>query len=112
MILVTYGMEYFTMETDCQAYILAKERTLGRVLCGGQFLDELHNYFKMLPSFLMQWPEEAMNNFEFDVQLFQDLASSKLFPTLKSQNDCSKKVSKKLLSFVPQCIVIEWNIFP
>ena len=25
--LFTCGMEYFTMEADCQAYILAKERT-------------------------------------------------------------------------------------
>ena len=27
MILATYGMKYITMEADCQAYILAKERT-------------------------------------------------------------------------------------
>ena len=27
MILVTYGMRYITMEADCQAYVLAKERT-------------------------------------------------------------------------------------
>ena len=27
VILVTYGMRYITMEADCQAYILAKERT-------------------------------------------------------------------------------------
>ena len=27
VILATYGMKYITMEADCQAYILAKERT-------------------------------------------------------------------------------------
>ena len=29
VILVTYGMRYIAMEADCQAYVLAKERTSG-----------------------------------------------------------------------------------